>query len=136
MKNLILVALISFWTPVCCAQTPVSDRDQIVQVLQNYVDGGTLGDSALTRKAFHPSARLQGLRNGSYVEVAINDYISRIAGNYPRKATYPLIDIAGTAAIAKIEIVSLEGKPIFTDYMQLLKINGLWTIVNKTFHRH
>lgn len=135
-KNTFLFALLSLCAPLCYAQTAVTDRDQIVQVLQYYVEGGTVGDSALTRKAFHTSARLQGARNGTYAELAINDYIARIAGSNPRKATYPYIDITGNAAIAKIEIVNMEGKPIFTDYMQLLKVDGRWVIVNKTYHRH
>ena len=42
------------------------------------------------------------------------------------------LDITGNAAIAKVVLDYPQVK--FTDYMSLLKVDGTWMIVNKTFH--
>jgi hypothetical protein len=42
------------------------------------------------------------------------------------------VDITGNAAMAKIVLDYPQVK--FTDYMSLLKIDGEWKIINKTFH--
>ncbi|MGH9904872.1 MAG: PQQ-binding-like beta-propeller repeat protein [Pyrinomonadaceae bacterium] len=49
-----------------------------------------------------------------------------------RKRAIESIDITGNAAIAKIVLDYPQVK--FTDYMSLLKIDGEWKIINKTFY--
>ncbi|MEK7856674.1 MAG: nuclear transport factor 2 family protein, partial [Acidobacteriota bacterium] len=49
-----------------------------------------------------------------------------------RKRAIESIDIAGNAAIARIVLDYPTVK--FIDYMTLLKINGEWKIVNKSFY--
>ncbi len=44
-----------------------------------------------------------------------------------------MVDITGTAAIAKIELDYPD--VFFTDYMSLLKVDGEWKIVDKIFDR-
>jgi len=48
---------------------------------------------------------------------------------------YVNIDVTGTAAVAKIELLR-EGKLIFTDYLMLYKFEEGWKIVGKTYFRH
>ena len=45
------------------------------------------------------------------------------------------IDIVGTAASARIDTNDLSGF-CFTDFFNLLKVDGKWTVVSKIFHTH
>ena len=42
------------------------------------------------------------------------------------------IDVTGNAAVVKVVLDYPQTR--FTDYMSMLKINGEWKIVNKTFY--
>lgn len=108
------------------------DEAAIRATIQHYFDGGMS-----VRKAFHPTARMTYVRD-SLVVVPIEDYISRAEANAGkgggwREKRIASIDIANTAAVAKLELASGENR--VTDYMTLLKIDGTWLIVNKSFSR-
>ena len=45
------------------------------------------------------------------------------------------IDVAGTAANARVDSENVAGQR-FTDFFNLLKIDGRWIIVNKIYHIH
>lgn len=118
------------------AQSFNNDRKLIKQTLGYYIDGVTYRDSATLRKAFHPDARLQGMRNGKYVIVPINKYISwfkpaKEPYKGPKRARIVSMNLGGKVAQAKI--VHDYPKYRFIDYMQLLKVGNDWKIVNKAF---
>jgi putative lumazine-binding protein len=48
---------------------------------------------------------------------------------------FPLIEITGDAAIAKVVILD-NSRPIYTDYVSLYRVEGEWRIVSKLFHTH
>ena len=109
-----------------------ADEAAIRETIQHYFDGGMS-----VRKAFHPTARMTYVRD-SLVIVPIEDYIARVEANAGkggprREQRIASIDIANTAAVAKLELGSGENR--LTDYMTLLKIDGRWLIVNKSFSR-
>ncbi len=60
-------------------------------------------------------------------------YRKAAADEAKRKRSFEILDIAGNAAIAKVTLDYPTVK--FTDYMTLLKIDGEWKIINKTFYR-
>jgi hypothetical protein len=109
-----------------------ADEAAIRATIQHYFDGGMS-----VRKAFHPTARMTFVRD-SLVLVPIEDYLRRVEesagkdGGWQEKRIAS-IDIANTAAVARLELAS--GDDRVTDYMTLLKIDGQWLIVNKTFSR-
>ncbi|MNV96708.1 putative lumazine-binding protein [compost metagenome] len=45
------------------------------------------------------------------------------------------IDIVGTAASARVDTDNVSGF-CFTDFFNLLKVEGKWTIVSKIYHTH
>ena len=105
--------------------------------LENYIRGHATGQGEHFRKAFHPDAKLFAIRDGKYWQLTSEEYIARAAGKpaadeAQRKRTIESIDITGNAAVAKIVLDYPQVK--FTDYMSLLKIDGEWKIVNKTFY--
>jgi len=120
------------------ALRPQADEtDAIREALQYYLDGHATGDPEVMAKAFHPSARLQYIRNGEVSIRSLDDYLGGMSGEpapdeAERERRIVMIDYDGTAAVARIELD--YPRAFFADYMQLLKVEGEWKIVNKIFH--
>lgn len=114
-----------------------SEEAAVRQPLDNYIKGHETGQGEFFRKAFHPDAKLFAIRDGKYWQLTSEEFAARAAGKpaadeAQRKRTIESVDITGNAAVAKIVLDYPQVK--FTDYMSLLKIDGEWKIVNKTFH--
>ena len=45
------------------------------------------------------------------------------------------VDIAGTAASARIDTNDISGF-CFTDFFNLLKVEGKWIVISKIYHTH
>lgn len=140
MKKLFLVALssllcaVAVWLP---ARAQNAEEAAVRQALEYYFRGHATGQGEHFRKVFHPDSKLFAIREGKYWQLTSEDYITRASGKAPadeaqRKRTVESVDITGNAAMAKVVLDYPQVK--FTDYMSLLKIDGEWRIVNKTFH--
>ncbi len=93
-------------------------------------------------KGWHPECKMMGLNPEkelvlsprSFWEEAfktpINDPL------YKRTSEIINIDITGNAASVKVKTLITSSNPtiIFTDYLNLLKIQGQWQIVNKIYN--
>lgn len=113
-----------------------SDRALIEKTISYYLEGGTNNDFEMLKKAFHKNATMKYIRNGAYQEVNAIDYFQTAIKPGPkqnRKTKITNIDITGYAASARLEIDYPTSS--FVDYMNLIKIDGEWKIVNKIFHR-
>jgi len=114
----------------------VEDTNAIRKVIGFYADGGTAGDSNTVAKAFHPSATMKFVRENHLVDEPIANFLANYipAGVVqPRSVKIDRIDIEGTAASAKLTIDYPTHQ--FIDYFNLLKIEGNWLVVSKTFYR-
>lgn len=136
MKNsyTILFLLTLFLAATVSAQ--VSDKDAVMIPLENYLKGHATGDGEYFKKAFHTEGNLIWIRDGKYTTRSFAEYIAGASGKPPadeaqRKRRIGTVEVVGNAAIATIILDYPTVK--FTDYMSLLKINGEWKIVNKTF---
>lgn len=138
MQKLMLVTfclLVQF--SVAMAQK--SDLELVKETVQNYMDGGTYGDTAKMAKVFHPTAFMKfvDVKTGEFRDVPIAKYLEGGKANAGKKSDRNTkiqnIDIAGTAAQAKLELEYPTFK--FIDYFNLLKINGEWKVVSKIFFR-
>ncbi|QEC45479.1 nuclear transport factor 2 family protein [Pseudobacter ginsenosidimutans] len=95
-------------------------------------------DAAQMEKAFHQSGTVKHIDNktGEYKDETVAAFLTRVRAittKPERKSEIVSLNIEGTAAQAKIRI---EQKDLtFTDYMNLLKIDGTWRIVSKIFQR-
>ena len=79
------------------------------------------------RKAFLPTAHIEGMRDGKFVSWTIEEYASRFTGKpaadeAARKRTIDSVDVSGTAATARATLV--HGATTFVDYFVLLKFDG------------
>lgn len=139
MKYLILVlAFISIFTVNSFSQT--DEKAAVLVPLENYIKAHATGDPEFARKAFYTEGSMTYVRDGKYVSESFDSFIKRAFTGKPaadeekRKAGRRIesIDINGNAAAARIVLDYPAVK--FVDYMTLLKINGEWKIVNKSFY--
>lgn len=105
--------------------------------LDHYMLGHATDDAAHMREAFMPSAHIESVREGPLTSWTMEAYCARFKGTpaadeATRRRTIDAIDIAGTAASAKITLV--HGAVTFIDYFLLLKTEQGWRIANKAFH--
>lgn len=131
--NLLIVFFLSL-TPVLAQD---SEEAAIRETIQQYFQGHATGNGDYFRKAFHADAKLFFIRDGKLTQWTLEEYASRASGKpapdeAQRKRKIESIDISGNAAIVKITLD--YPKVVFTDYMSMLKIDGQWKIINKTFY--
>ena len=118
-------------------QSAASDQVGVRAAITRYLQGHATGDASHMRKAFLPSAHIEGVRDGKFVSWTLEEYYSRFSGTpaadeSSRKRTIDAVDISGDAAVARATLV--HGPTTFTDYFVLLKVDGEWRIANKVYH--
>lgn len=119
------------------ARAQNAEEAAVREAIEHYFRGHATGQGEHFRKVFHPDAKLFAIREGKYWQLTSEEYIARASGKAPddeaqRKRKIESVDISGNAAIVKVVLDYPQVK--FTDYMSMLKIDGVWRIVNKTFH--
>ena len=140
MKNSVLIAALVLATTgaiILPARAQNAEEAAVRAAIEHYFRGHATGQGEHFRKVFHPDAKLFAVREGKYWQLTSEEYIARAPGKPPadeeqRKRSIESVDISGNAAIAKVVLDYPQVK--FTDYMSLLKIDGQWMIVNKTFY--
>lgn len=104
--------------------------------LENYLKAHAMGDSEFMRKAFHPDAKVFSYRDGKLQQLTAAEFAARFTGKpaadeAQRKRWIESVKLTGNAGIGVIVLDYPQVK--FTDYMSLLKVDGEWKIINKTF---
>ncbi len=120
---------------------PTSDEQEVRAALQHYLNGHATGSADEFRAAMYPQGTMNFMRDGKFTQITLQEYINRAAAGSgkpapdeaKRKRRIDLVDVTGDAAIGKITLENPDA--IITDYMELLKIDGKWQIVAKTFTR-
>lgn len=111
-----------------------SDFEQISEILNDYIEGTRDGQPERLRKAFHPNFNLYTVSKDTLWTRSGEHYISSIKDGEKtnRIGRIISIDIEKDAAIAKAEI-EISGWRTFTDYFLILKFQGAWKIVHKSY---
>ncbi len=115
-----------------------SDEEVAARVpLENYLKGHATGDGDYIRKAFHTEARVFSFSDGKLNQMTSAEFAARFTGKpatdeAQRKRWIESVKITGDAGFGVIVLDYPTVK--FTDYMSLLKIDGEWKIINKTFY--
>jgi len=120
--------------------TYVEDYNAIVAVLNQYNEGGKHAKSSLMKSAFSEQATLFGVDDEGHLTggpiQCLFDIIDNAFRPSPQaKGAIVNVDIVGTAASARIDTNDISGF-CFTDFFNLLKVDGKWTIINKIYHTH
>jgi putative intracellular protease/amidase len=111
-----------------------SDLEQITEILLDYIEGTANGQPERLRKAFHPNFNLYTVAKDTLWTRSGEQYISNIkAGEKSNRIGRIIsIDIEKDAAMAKAEI-EVPNWRTFTDYFLILKYQGAWKIVHKSY---
>jgi hypothetical protein len=112
-----------------------SEVEQIRATIMDYIEGTANGQKERLRRAFHPDFNLYTVTDKDSLRIRSGDkYIADIKeGEKSNRIGKILsIDFEKDAAIAKAEIVVPNWR-IFTDYFLLLKYEGSWKIIHKSY---
>jgi hypothetical protein len=137
---LVLGAMLAMGARGLTAQSaPSTDEAGVRKALDAYLQGHATGQGEHFRRGMHADTRVSSVRDGKLGHRNLDEFVGAAAtgkaaaDEAKRKRKIVMIDITGTAAIAKIELDYPD--VFFTDYMSLLKVDGEWKIVDKIFDR-
>lgn len=112
-----------------------SDLEQITETLNDYIEGTANGEPDKLKRAFHKDFNLYYVNDKDSLKIRSGEqYISNIKQGEKtnRIGRIISIDYEKDAATAKAEIV-IPNWRIFTDYFLLIKYEGSWKIVQKSY---
>lgn len=117
-----------------------AELEAICKIANLYVEGIHTGNIEILRSAFHPKAMMYGCSGdtvaiaeieGLYAYVSANESPSKTGE--PHKCFISDVHYAGNAALVEMVQESAFGND-YTNYFQLLKIEGNWIIVSKSYN--
>ena len=150
MKKIIFILILSLCLSSVIFSANMEDAEKEKAAVKNviveaYVKGIHINrDVDAIKKGFDDEFNMVYMHGNHVHKLPIAKWIesikkSKIKNPEPSKAKithkFPLVDITGNAAVAKIEIYK-DGKHIYSDYMALYKIDKNWKIVNKIYYSH
>lgn len=116
------------------------DQREISTAIHDYLHGSSYNQIDQLRRAFHPDARLylsqgtDGMREVGIGEYA--DWFGRNPGQFNGRVGRLLgIEVEGSIATAKAEILIAKDQARFVDLFLLKKLEGRWQIISKTATR-
>ena len=112
-----------------------SEIQLISATLMDYIDGTGNGEPERLKKAFHPDFNLYTVKEDDSLWVRNGEeYIGyfKQGEKSNRIGRIINIDYENNAATAKVEIV-MPGRGVYYDYFLLLKYEGSWKIVHKSY---
>ncbi len=112
---------------------------EITEAMRPYFDGFYQGDIATLKKIFHPSCHLYTATDGPLQDDPMDAVYDRVANRaapaaagHKRHDRILSIDKSGEeSALVKVQIAI--GTKLFTDYLSMLKLDGRWQIISKTY---
>jgi hypothetical protein len=115
------------------------DRKAIEQTVQTYLDGLYEGDADKLGSVFHDTSALTYEQDGKLVVLSREQWLKAVRERpkpkdrgLPRDDVILMVDQSGpTTAFVKVKC---QIPPrFFTDYLNLLKIDGRWVVAQKVF---
>jgi hypothetical protein len=109
-----------------------SNEQDIMQVIDNYVQGTEENNVSLIEQSFHPDFRVVALTEEGTRILDKQNYLNLLKakkiGGTQRTLNIKQLNIQNQFALVSL---SLEGeKVIFNDQLQLVQLHGTWQIVN------
>jgi len=140
MKKAILLFVVCICMGIAQAQTESapSEISLIEATLMDYIEGTANGEPERLKRAFHPDFNLYTVTEEDSLRIRSGEaYVAGIKEGQKnnRIGRIVSIDYEKDAAMAKVEII-IPGWRIFFDYMLLLKYEGSWKIVQKSYTWH
>lgn len=124
---------------VAALMTAAAEDEAVLAPLHAYIRGHATGDPAHFRDAFLPSAHIEGLRDGTFASLTLDEFMRLFPGQPAadepeRRRRIDEVVIGGTVASATMTLY--HGPTTFTDMFVLVQTDAGWRIANKVYHRH
>lgn len=116
----------------------VSDYEAVLETVKKYVEACKEGKSEIMKSSFTENALMYGYLNGQLFNGSIEALYGAVDQFGPAKdavAQVDVLSIEGTAATVRVVLENWHGIT-FTDFHNLLNMNGEWKIVAKVFHQY
>ena len=118
----------------------MSDKEQIENVVQLYVDSMDESNPDKVKQAFHINAKVVGYLHGDFMEMSVDDFAGFVSSQQPspkekgENVVFEILscEIEGTTASVKIRDKYLG--ITFLDTLSFIKIESEWKLYNKLFH--
>jgi hypothetical protein len=117
-------------------QAQGNDSTAVRQVVERYLHGLKFNDTTALRDAFWPEARLYYVtRDGKLGELTQQRWYASFAGNVGKEEQGDLriAALEVTRDVASVKVVEDYPKSRYTDYLNLVRWQGRWWIVNKIY---
>lgn len=136
MKKTILTLISIFTLASANSQEQNQSEIQLIsETIMLYIDGTANGEPGKLNRAFHPDFNLYTISEKDSLKIRSGkEYISNVkkGKKNTRIGRVISIDYEKDTAIAKAEII-IPNWRVFTDYFLLLKYEGAWKIVHKSY---
>lgn len=114
----------------------VDDFKAVYKVLEIYcIEGSAANTPILKSKVFHENAVMNGSGKDGYVLGPIQnlyDLYAKVGAAKDVAWHIDVLDIAGDTAVGRVIIKNWHGKD-FVDFHELIRENGEWRIIAKTY---
>lgn len=134
MKKLLLLSIIMIPLFSFAQQNEI---EAITKTINLYFDGMIQRDRAKLEEAFHPEANLIGYRGENFTVTPFETWADGTASGTPRDPSQfqniiKAIRVEGYSALVETEL--FWPGIYYYDFLTLLKVEGKWKIVHKTWY--
>ena len=116
----------------------VTASPEVLEPLLAYAAGHATGETSYHRRAFLPTAHVEGLREGAFVSWTLDEFCALFAGKPAddEAERWRRVEQVSTSGTTGTAVMTLQhGPDTFTDVFVLLEVGGEWRIANKAYHR-
>jgi hypothetical protein len=119
-------------------ESNAGDIAAVTETVRTYYDGMMAGDEVMLGRAFHPRASVVGNEGGGLSWSTLEEFVAeckRAADHAgPHDWRIETLSFVGDVALARVG--GQFAGVWYTDDLSLLRIDGTWRIVHKTFYPH
>lgn len=118
--------------------TRIDQADDVVALAGRYYTAMVDGDESELRRVFHPRASVVGHFDGALEFTDLDGFIAGTTaaktGDRPFEYRVEGLTLVGDTAV--ITVGGYSYGAWFTDHLSMIRIDGAWRIVAKTFYAH
>jgi hypothetical protein len=119
-------------------RTNEADIAAVTETVRTYYDGMMAGDEAKLTRAFHPRACIVGNEEGALYWATLDEFVADcqagVAHAGPSEWRIDGLSFEGDTALVRLG-ARYDGV-WYSDDLSMLRIDGAWRIVHKTYYAH
>jgi hypothetical protein len=119
-------------------RTNEADIAAVTELVRAYYDGSMEGDEAKLALAFHPRASIVGNEHGELYWATVDQYVAECKESVAQagRSEWHIDGLSFQGDTALVRLGSQYAGLWYIDDLSLLRIDGAWRIVHKTFFAH